>query len=45
VNEIESKKQNFEIAKSEHEFKPMLENLINAWETQRYTDGHFLLTV
>ena len=40
MNEVQSKNKNFSEAFSENEVQPLLSNFVNAWETQRYSDGH-----
>ena len=36
----DAKNENFSIALTNHIVSPILANFINAWEVQRYTDGH-----
>jgi hypothetical protein len=40
VNEEKAKIENFPTALNNHQISPILANFINAWETQRYSDGH-----
>ena len=43
MNEEQSKVENFSMALSEHQIESILSNFVNAWETQRYNDGHDLI--
>lgn len=42
MDEEKAKIENFSMALSEHQIEPILSNFVNAWETQRYLDGHIV---